>query len=768
MDLDVALPPLLTVLLLPSLAEFIVVSGGVTSTFQVKSSGELSLFPELSSALTLNVWGPLLNKLGNVSGLVQSAKVELSKLHWKRFTSTLLVLTLLVSEPENVNVIELDLVLLPLDKVFLLLSTTELIDVVGGVVSIDQTKDAGEASTFATLSSALNSIVWAPSDRLLNCTGLVHVVNDAPSTEHSKWFTPVPLSVPEKAKVMEVDVVLPSVVTVFLLPSMADVIEVVGGAVSMVQLNETGDVPLFPALSSDNILNVWAPSFNKLGNVKGLVQVTKSELSVLHSKWSIPMPPVSLPENAKVMDVDLVVPALATALLLPSVAEFMEVFGGTVSTVQLNETGDEPLFPALSSDNTSKLWDLSSRLLNCTGLVHVENEAPSREHSKWSTPTPLSEPENVNIMILDVVLPPLVTVSFLPSNAVSILEDGRLVSTFQVKSSGELSLFPELSSALTLNVWGPSLKLGNVSGPVQSAKAESSKLHWKCFTSALLLSEPENVNVIEFDRVLLPLDKVFLLLSTIELIDVVGGVVSIDQTKEAGDTSEFATLSFALTFNVWAPSASWLYSTGLLQTANDAPSSEHSRWFTPVPLSVPEKAMVMDVDVVLPPVVAVFLLPSMAEVIDVVGGAVSMVQLNDEGVGSIFLTLSEAFISIIWTPSFNALSSSGALQVENDAPSSEHSKWLIPTPLPSLPPVSIPEKVIIAELEDELPPVTMELLFPSLKESIVVVGGTVSTVQLNEAGDVPLFPTLSSDNTLNVWLPSFIELGNVKGLVHVT
>ena len=64
------------------------------------------------------------------------------------------------------------------------------------------------------------------------------------------------------------------------------------------------------------------------------------------------MPPVSLPEKAKVMEVDLVVPLLVTALLLPSVAEFMEVFGGTVSTVQLNEAGVEALFPALSSDST--------------------------------------------------------------------------------------------------------------------------------------------------------------------------------------------------------------------------------------------------------------------------------------------------------------------------------------------------------------------------------------------------------------------------------
>ena len=82
-----------------------------------------------------------------------------------------------------------------------------------------------------------------------------------------------------------------------------------------------------------------------------------------------------------------------------------------------------------------------------------------------------------------------------------------------------------------------------------------------------------------------------------------------------------------------------------MQTTNDAPSRDHSKWFTPVPVSLPEKAKVMNVDVVLPPAVTVFLLPSIEEVIEVVGGAVSMVQLNDEGVGSIFPTLSEAFIS---------------------------------------------------------------------------------------------------------------------------
>ena len=96
------------------------------------------------------------------------------------------------------------------------------------------------------------------------------------------------------------------------------------------------------------------------------------------------MPPVSLPENANVMEVDLVVPALVTALLLPSVAEFMEVFGGTVSTVQLNRAGDEPLFPTLSSDLICSVWMPSARLVevNCIGLVQTVNLELSILHSE--------------------------------------------------------------------------------------------------------------------------------------------------------------------------------------------------------------------------------------------------------------------------------------------------------------------------------------------------------------------------------------------------
>ena len=101
----------------------------------------------------------------------------------------------------------------------------------------------------------------------------------------------------------------------------------------------------------------------------GLVQMVKLDLSTLHSKWSTP--PVSVPENAKVIEVDLVMPPLVRALLLPFVAEFIEVAGGVVSTVQVNVDGDGSVFPTLSTALRCRMWVPSFRLLNLIGLVHV-------------------------------------------------------------------------------------------------------------------------------------------------------------------------------------------------------------------------------------------------------------------------------------------------------------------------------------------------------------------------------------------------------------
>jgi hypothetical protein len=49
------------------------------------------------------------------------------------------------------------------------------------------------------------------------------------------------------------------------------------------------------------------------------------------------------------MEVDLVVPPLVTALLLPSVAEFIDVAGGVVSTFHVNDDEDGSMFLTLSS-----------------------------------------------------------------------------------------------------------------------------------------------------------------------------------------------------------------------------------------------------------------------------------------------------------------------------------------------------------------------------------------------------------------------------------
>ena len=83
--------------------------------------------------------------------------------------------------------------------------------------------------------------------------GLSHVANGAPSSEHSKRLSPEPVSVPEKANVMDVDEVFPSAATAFLFPSMTELKEVFGGTVSIVQINDAGDASSFPTLSEDLI-----------------------------------------------------------------------------------------------------------------------------------------------------------------------------------------------------------------------------------------------------------------------------------------------------------------------------------------------------------------------------------------------------------------------------------------------------------------------------------------------------------------------------------
>ena len=70
-------------------------------------------------------------------------------------------------------------------------------------------------------------------------------------------------------------------------------------------------------------------------------------------------------------------------LLLPSVAESMEVSGGKVSTVHVKEAGDMSLFPTLSWALISNVYCPSSdKLGNVNGLVQATKFKPSTLHSK--------------------------------------------------------------------------------------------------------------------------------------------------------------------------------------------------------------------------------------------------------------------------------------------------------------------------------------------------------------------------------------------------
>jgi hypothetical protein len=69
----------------------------------------------------------------------------------------------------------------------------------------------------------------------------------------------------------------------------------------------------------------------------------------------------------------------------------------------------------------------------------------------------------------------------------------------------------------------------------------------------------------------------------------------------------------------------------------------------------------------------------------------------------------------------------------------------MPTPLPSLPPESIAENASVMELEAVLSPSVTLFSKPSMEESIVVVGGSVSTVHENDSGEEFMFPMLSSE-----------------------
>ena len=147
-ELDEVVLPLPTGLLLPSIAESMVVSGAVVSTVHVHKAGVGSTFPTASTAATVKLYVPSA-KLVNSLGLIQGSIVPPPPVivHTKWSTSWL-------GLPENVKVIELDEVVLPLPTGLLLPSIAESMMVSRAVVSTVHVHKAGVGSTFPTASTA--------------------------------------------------------------------------------------------------------------------------------------------------------------------------------------------------------------------------------------------------------------------------------------------------------------------------------------------------------------------------------------------------------------------------------------------------------------------------------------------------------------------------------------------------------------------------------------------------------------------------------------
>ena len=104
---------------------------------------------------------------------------------------------------------------------------------------------------------------------------------------------------------------------------------------------------------------------------------------------------------------------------------------------------------------------------------------------------------------------------------------------------------------------------------------------------------------------------------------ITGMILSIVQVNDAGVASTFPRVSIARTWNVWLPDASPEYDFGVVHAVNPPASSWHSN----VPVFVDVKvndADVLDVGF------------DGCNVMVVLGAKVSIVQVNDAGVGSTF------------------------------------------------------------------------------------------------------------------------------------
>ena len=102
----------------------------------------------------------------------------------------------------------------------------------------------------------------------------------------------------------------------------------------------------------------------------------------------------------------------------------------------------------------------------------------------------------------------------------------------------------------------------------------------------------------------------------------------------------------------------------------------------------------------------------------------------------------------VYVPSAKLVNSMGLVQGSIvPPPVIVHTKW-------STSSVGLPENVKVIESDGVVPSSSTELSSPSVAESMLVSGGVVSTVHVNESGSGSSFPAKSTAATVNVYSPS--------------
>ncbi len=208
-------------------------------------------------------------------------------------------------------------------------------------------------------------------------------------------------------------------------------------------------------------------------------------------------------------------------------------------------------------------------------------------------------------------------------------------------------------------------------------------------------------------------------------IDVSGAWVSEVQVRSAGVASTFPAASRARTAKVWDPCPSPVRVRGEVQTVHwAAPSRRHSS----VPASEELKVKVAEVEATVP--------DGPDPAIVVVGACVSTVHVRSAGEASTLPTASRARARNEAGPWPRPVRVRGDAQaVHWAAPSTWHSK------------VEPPSVALRAKVASSL------ATRPEGPESIVVPGGSASTVQVCSAGVASVLPAASWARTRKVWDP---------------